>query len=240
MREVTLRIRHHGEPESDVSANHPDVTLRSVSSMTGSGAERKRIIEVTGPAGSIADFLEEFRGTGPVDEAEPLSPLDASRVFVAVVYDSYRWDSISERLTDMGIHHRMGTTITAGWERWTLYLDEDESLTDVIDSLEGAGNDTELVRDVSLSKVEGREQLDFSRVLYEGLTPRQREVLATAIDLGYYRLKRDAGVEEISEAVGIASTTAWEHLARAEGKVMTEIGNHLSSGRNDGPSDDGR
>ena len=228
MREVTLRIRHRGEPESDVSASHPDVTLRSVSSMTGSGAERKRIIEITGPAASIEAFLTEFRDAGPVREAEPLSPLDASRVFVAVVYDGYRWDSISQRLTDMGIHHRMGTTITAGWERWTLYLEEEESLSGIVDSLERAGNDTELVRDVSLAEVEGREQLDFSRVLHEGLTPRQREVLRTAIDLGYYRLKKDAGIEEVGEAVGIASTTAWEHLARAEQKVMEEIGVHLS------------
>ena len=230
MREVTLRIRHHGEPESDVSANHPDVTLRSASSMTGSGAERKRIVEITGPGDSIAAFLAEFQRADPVHEAEPLSPLDASRVFAAVVYDSYRWDSISQRLTDMGIHHRMGTTITAGWERWTLYLDGDESLADVIDSIEGAGNDTELVRDVSLPQVERGEQPEFARVLYEELTPRQREVLATAIDLGYYRLKRDAGIEEIGEAVGVASTTAWEHLARAEGKVMAEIGSHLAGG----------
>lgn len=228
MREVTLRIRHRGEPESDVSANHPDVTLRSVSSMTGSGAERKRIIEITGPAGSIKRFLTEFRESDPVRRAESLSPLDASRVFVSVVYDSYQWDSISQRLTDLGIHYRMGTTITAGWERWTLYLDEQESLSDIIESIERAGNDAELVRDVSLAEVVGNEQLDFSRVLYEGLTPRQREVLATAIDLGYYRLKKDAGIEEISKEVGIASTTAWEHLARAEGKVMSEIGVHLA------------
>lgn len=230
MREVTLRVRHHGEPESDISANHPDVTLRSVSSMTGSAAERKRIVEISGPAESIETFLDDFRATKPVIDAQPLSPLDGSKVFVAITYDAYGWDSISQRLTDMGIHYRTGTAITAGWERWTLYLEEADDLSEIIESLERAGNEANLVRDISLEKIERRSQLEFSRVLYDELTPRQREVLATAIELGYYRAKKDTSIEDISEEVGIASTTAWEHLVRAEQKVMAEIGSHLSGG----------
>lgn len=230
MREVTLRVRHHGEPESDVSASHPDVTIRSVSSMTGSAAERKRIVEISGPATSIDAFLDDFRAAEPVIDAQPLSPLDGSKVFVAITYDAYDWDSISQRLTDMGIHYRTGTAITAGWERWTLYLGKDDDLTDIIESLEAADNEAKLVRDISLDKIESHNQLEFSRVLYDELTPRQREVLATAIELGYYRSDADASIEDISEAVGVASTTAWEHLNRAERKVMAEVGSHLSGG----------
>ncbi len=228
MREVTLRVRHHGEPESDVSANYPTVTLRSVSSMTGSAAERKRIIEITGPKTSIAGFLDEFADADAVLEATPLTPLDVSRVLVAVTYDSYRWDSISQRLADMGVHYRTGTTITAGLERWTLYLEESDDLSEIVSSLERAGNETELVRDVKVDGVAEQDQLELSRVITD-LTRRQREVLGTAIDLGYYRPKKETNVEDIADAVGIASTTAWEHLARAEAKVMDEVGNHLSS-----------
>lgn len=227
MREVTLRVRHRGEPESDVSADHPSVTLRSASSMTGSGAERKRIIEMTGPDDSIAAFIDDFRATDPVIDVELLSALDVSRVFVAITYDVYQWDSISQRLTDMSIHYRTGTTITAGWERWTLYLDESDDLGGIIDSLERAGNDIDLVRDVSLDDVESRTQLEFSRVLYDECTQRQREVLAAAIDLGYYQQNKSVSIEDIGTELGIAPTTTWEHLAHAEKKVMAEIGNHL-------------
>jgi predicted DNA binding protein len=227
MREVTLRVRHRGEPESDVSADHPSVTLRSASSMTGSGAERKRIIEMTGPDDSIAAFLDDFRATDPVIDVELLSALDASRVFVAITYDVYQWDSISQRLTDMSLHYRMGTTITAGWERWTLYLDEFDDLEQIINSLEQAGNNIDLVRDVSLDDVKARTQLEFSRVLYEELTPRQREVLATAIDLGYYQQQKDVSIEDVGTELDIAPTTTWEHLVHAEEKLMAEIGNHL-------------
>lgn len=228
MREVTLRIRHQGQPESEVSRAHPDVTLRSVSSLTGSAAERKRIVELTGPAGEVAAFLDEFGNAEPVLDVEPFSPLTNDRVFAGVTIDFYRWDSIAQRLTDLGVHYRMGTTIKDGWEHWTLYLDDDDSLSDIVDSIEDAGNTAELLRDVSLEEVEGREHLALSRML-DDLTDRQREVLSVAIDLGYYEPGADVAVKDIGDAVGIAPTTAWEHLVRAEGKVMDEVGEHITS-----------
>ncbi|MCO8246405.1 MULTISPECIES: helix-turn-helix domain-containing protein [unclassified Haladaptatus] len=228
MREVTLQIRHHGEPESDISADYPAITIRSVSSMTGSAAERKRIIEITGPEASIAGFLEEFEAADPVIDVDTLTPLDVPRVLVAVTIDSYQWDSIAQRLTDLGVHYRTGAVISAGWERWTLYLAEDDDLNEIVESIERPGNETDLVRNVELGVVAEQEQLEFSRVINE-LTQRQREVLGTAIELGYYRPKKETSIEDIADAVGIASTTAWEHLARAETKVMEEVGKHVNS-----------
>jgi predicted DNA binding protein len=227
MREVTLRLRHHGEPESDISEKYPDITLESASSMTGSAAERKRIIEITGPADSIEGFLDDFEAADPVLDVTPLTSFDAARVAVAITYDSYQWDSISQRLSDMGIHHRTGTTITAGWERWTVYVEDGDDVSEIIESLERAGNDAELVRDVALSDLDGQSHLELFEILEDELTPRQLEVLKTAIDLGYYRPKVDVTIEDISDEVGIAPTTTWEHLARAEHKVMDEIGEYL-------------
>lgn len=227
MREVTLRIRHHGEPESDFSAKYPDITLESASSMTGSAAERKRIIEITGPAESIEGFLDEFEEAEAVLDVTPFTPFDAARVAVAITYDSYRWDSISQRLTDMGILYRTGTTITAGWERWTLYIDSDDDIGGIIASLERAGNDVELVRNVALNELDQGSQLEVFELLDDELTPRQLEVLKAAIELGYYRPATDVTIADVSDSVGIAHTTTWEHLARAEHKVMEIIGDHL-------------
>jgi predicted DNA binding protein len=228
MREVTLRVRHHGEPESDVSADHPAVTLRSVSSLSGSAAERKRIVAARGPAEEIEAFLSEFADADPVLDVERLSPLDSDRVFVAVTYDSYQWDSIAQRLSDHGVHYRVGTTIRAGWEHWTLYLDEGDDLGAVVDSLEAAGNDIELVRDVALDELDGEEHLALSRML-EDLTDRQREVLAIATGMGYYDEGSDVRVEDIADEVGLAGTTTWEHLSRAEETVMAEVGEYLAA-----------
>lgn len=228
MREVTVRVRHHGEPESDVSARHPEVTLRSVSSLSGTGTRRKRIVEVSGPAAATESFLAEFAATDPVLDVERLSPVADGRTFVNVTYDSDEWDSIAARLTDLGVQYRVGTVIQAGWEAWTLYLDADTELSTVIDALEAAGNDTELVRDVALEELEGEEHLALSRIV-EDLTDRQGEVLAVAIGLGYYDKRSDVTVADIAAEVDLAQTTTWEHLSLAEEKVMGEVGEYLST-----------
>ncbi|WP_244510100.1 helix-turn-helix domain-containing protein [Halogranum gelatinilyticum] len=211
-----------------MSVNYPNITLRSRSSMTGRTSNRKRIIEVSGDPEVIPEFLAEFEAADPILELEPLSPVDRSRVYVAMTYDAYQWDSISERLSDMEVHYRNGTTITGGWERWTLYLDDDESIGDIRRSLEAAGNETELVRTVELSELNAPAQLDMFDFVQE-LTPRQREVLTLAIKEGYYQRNRDTSVEDLAEEVGVASTTAWEHLKRAEEKVMDELYDYLRS-----------
>ena len=226
MREVTLQVRHHGEPESDISVDYPDVTLKSVSSMTGRGDIRRRIIELVGDADSLPPFIEQFRDTEPILEAEPLSALGGERVYVSMAVDVTEWDSISERLSDMGIHHRMGTTISGGWERWTIYLEDPERLNEIIERIEAGDNDVRLERNVELSQLTMEPQLDASKLLTV-LTPRQRDALRAAIEAGYYGIDHETTVEEIAEELGVSRTTAWEHLVRAEEKVMEEIGGHL-------------
>lgn len=226
MREVTLRVRHHGAPESDVTARHPEITYRSVSSMTGSGRIRKRIIELSGPPESIESFVADFETSDVVVQAKLLTSPDDSRVFFAVGMDVTKCDPISHRIADMGVHFRNGTIINAGWERWTVYLEGDDDLQEIVAAIEDAGNDVEIARSVPLDDIESGEHLEFSQVLHD-LTSRQREVLSTAIRLGYYQPRKDTNVEEISDTVGVAPTTAWEHLARAERKVMDEVGDHL-------------
>lgn len=230
MREVTLLIRHHGEPESDISAAYPDITLRSRSSMTGRTTNRKRIIEVSGDPEQIPAFLEEFGAAEPIVDLDPLTDVEDTRVFVAMTYDAYQWDSIAERLSDLGVHYRNGTVINAGWERWTLYLEHDGELGAIVDQLEAAGNDTRLVRDVDLEELTVDDQFDLTGLAHE-LTPRQLEVLTVAIEAGYYDADGDTSLEDVGDRVGISRTTTWEHLQRAERKVMTELYSYLDSHR---------
>jgi len=226
MREVTLQIRHNGEPECEVSAQFPEVTLRSVSSMTGRTTERKRIVEIRGPTAEIGEFLSAFREADSVIEADPLSPLAGDHAYVALTVDADAWDSISERLSDLGIHYRTGTTISGGIERWTLYLASDDDLSAVMRSLERGGNEVTLARNVALSAIERPPQLELTGFL-EDLTDRQREVLAAAIELGYYDHGSGTGVEEVADALDLGSTTVWEHLSRAESKVMQGLSGKL-------------
>ncbi len=226
MREVTFRVRHHEGPECAASAAFPDVTMRSVSSMTGRENARKRIVELRGPTASIRGFLDAFREADAVVEAEPLSPVAGDHAYVTVEIDAREWDGIGDRLAEMGIHYRTGTTISAGVERWTVYIDPDDDLAAIRAELERGGNEVELARNVALSGVERPARLSSARFLEE-LTPRQREVLATAVTIGYYDHGGGVGVEAVAEELGLATTTVWEHLSRAEATVMNGLVDRL-------------
>lgn len=63
------------------------------------------------------------------------------------------------------------------------------------------------------------DESSFSRLF----TPRQEEVLETAVDLGYYRVPREAELEDVAESVGITPATASEHLRKVEERVFSEI-----------------
>lgn len=229
MREVTLRVRQYDEPESDVSAAHPDVVLRSVTSVTRATGGRKRIVELVGPSDEVNAFARDLAACDDVSDVSALGDLDGEDTYVAVTYPR-DWRGLADRFRDFGVHFRGETTMQAGWAHWTLYLDDGDDLASLVRSLEASGNGVELVRDVTTQTVEGPEQFALTRML-DALTDRQAEVLATAIAMGYYGPSSDTAIDDVADSVGVASTTAWEHLARAEQKVMSEVGNHLAASR---------
>jgi predicted DNA binding protein len=55
------------------------------------------------------------------------------------------------------------------------------------------------------------------------LTTRQEEVLAAAVDVGYYRAPREATHEDVAEAVGLSPSTVGDHLRRIEERVFGVI-----------------
>jgi predicted DNA binding protein len=52
------------------------------------------------------------------------------------------------------------------------------------------------------------------------LSERQREAVLAALELGYYDTPRQATHEEVADAIGVAPSTASEHLQKAESKLV--------------------
>lgn len=59
--------------------------------------------------------------------------------------------------------------------------------------------------------------------LRAALTGRQREVLAAAVDVGYYADPREATVEDVADALGVAPSTVSEHLRKLEARVFSRL-----------------
>lgn len=60
----------------------------------------------------------------------------------------------------------------------------------------------------------------FSSTLDERLTDRQRSVLESAHEAGYFRWPRGSTAEEVAEGVGVAPATLHEHLREAQRKLI--------------------
>lgn len=60
-------------------------------------------------------------------------------------------------------------------------------------------------------------------VLQSALTPRQREVLRAAVDVGYYADPRTATVADVADALGVAPSTVSEHLRKLEARVFARL-----------------
>lgn len=75
--------------------------------------------------------------------------------------------------------------------------------------------DTEIIR---VGEYNRRRELFDS-----GLTARQREAVETAVDTGYYDSPRRGSIETVAAELGVAPSTAAEHLRKAESRVMVAV-----------------
>lgn len=74
--------------------------------------------------------------------------------------------------------------------------------------------------------VRGRESEDDSEIIpvdVRRLTERQREVLRTAYEMGYFEYPRGANAGEVAEELGIRPSTFTEHINAAQSKILDEL-----------------
>lgn len=94
-----------------------------------------------------------------------------------------------------------------------------EVLRTVVTDLRDATGDVS-VRQLTQPSAGDEDVAVFDR---SALTDRQREVLRTAHDMGYFSHPRDASARDVADEVGICISTFTEHLAAAQRKLMTAV-----------------
>ena len=97
----------------------------------------------------------------------------------------------------------------------------DEDVTRVLDTLSEHWDDVELVAKRQ-NPTRGAD-LPVPADGAAGLTDRQRSVLETAYEKGYYDWPRDHTAEEIAESLDIASATLHQHLRAAEHALVSSF-----------------
>ena len=99
----------------------------------------------------------------------------------------------------------------------TLELD---TITDIVDELR-AHFDGIVVEELSQ---EHKDSTDDPVVVDRNqLTSRQREIIETAHEMGYFEYPKGANATDVAEELGVARSTFTEHLAAAQTKLMDAI-----------------
>lgn len=238
MREVLISVRHNGCPVSDTSAANPNVHIQNLSKGRLSGQCAKRLLRLRGDPADIEAFAEDFRAHGTVRQFRRLSETDPDSQ-VAYFSSEIAFDptnpSILSCIHDKGCYQHSTVSVKRGEEHWKIYTEDTSAVHELVTEIEDLGNDVTLYRTTEIGSLEGNATLDFAPLLTE-LTPRQQTTFETALSMDYYDADADTTIEDIADDLDVHQSTAWEHLKKAENRILTEIGQQLFTSADVAPS----
>jgi len=178
----------------------------------------------------IAAFPDEDTGVGLAEiEADAVEPMlralqgyeDLSAVSVlrhthakALVQFETTMPLLLLPARDSGIPLEMPVEIRDGTVEWDLTAPR-ERLSELSQQLDQF--------DISYQVQYVREQLDEEQLL----TERQRRLVTSALDAGYYDTPRETSLTQLADGLGIAKSTASETLHRAEEKIVKDYAESL-------------
>ena len=170
--------------------------------------------------------VEEFR-VGEAVDADAAALADADPVLD--VGDERGYQFTRERNADCAceVVESLGTPVADvrvadGTLVLTLHMESVERLREIVAELDAVADDVS-VRYLVHAAAEGEGGTDRTVVDRGQLTERQREVLGTAYELGYFEYPREANATAVAEELDIGLSALAEHLAAAQGKLLADV-----------------
>lgn len=192
----------------DVSVKHPESTVRVLAAMPDQSVGFA-LLQISAP-----DLEAVVRSMAEHREMSEIEPLQRSGQQVVVQIETTA-PLLLLSAQASGIPIEPPVVIENGIARVELRASNDR-LSELGDQLERFGH--------SFTVEAIHEQADPEQLL----SPRQRELLLTAVEEGYYDTPRECSLTELAETVGIAKSTCSETLHRAEGLVIRRfVDRHL-------------
>lgn len=110
---------------------------------------------------------------------------------------------------------------TGGTLRVTVHVSDVDALRSLVAELSGRFGPVRLEYLVQTRAGDG--DAGVVPVDVDRLTDRQREVLETAYEMGYFAYPRESNAREVAAALDIGPSTLSEHLSAAQSKLLGEI-----------------
>jgi predicted DNA binding protein len=157
--------------------------------------------------------VAELRGFEYVDRVERIDGQGDTELYLV----AFTTPALSEDIADHA-EEMVGTCDPdVGDDGVTMsYVGPQDAIRGAVGAYQTAGVSPDLRQ---LGAYKGREQP------LDALTDRQREVIQTAFEMGYYEVPRSVSTQDLAEELELDSSTVAEHLQRAERNLLTQ---HLS------------
>lgn len=202
-----------------VSVGTPgDCPVADVTATSGATVTAVSKATATGRDGRIA---EEFTTEGALED--PTENVEA----VATYRDQtiYRFDRPAEQGCVCEVVEGLGYPVSSlrasdGALSLTVHVPDLDAVEEVVAELEARFSDIHLEK---LTRSGDGADGEFVFVDRSRLTSRQREVLATAYEMGYFDHPKGANASEVAAALDISPSTFSEHLAAGQRKLLETI-----------------
>lgn len=230
MIEYTFEITHEGCWTETMNDSFPSVSATIVYSYQLFGTSIT-MIEVTGVSAGQVDPLVAWLESHQIMTAARLISYDDGRetayVSLAGEYDP---GTDTEPVLNVLLRNRcfptIPPTVTDGREHWNVLASDHGVVSQTHEELQSLG----MVEVNSLKSPNHDQFLTGLAEIKEALadlSPRQQEILATAVEAGYYDSPRSCGIEDLAAMDSANTSTVGEHLRRSEAKILNAVGSLL-------------
>lgn len=197
-----------------------------VARATSATGESVETVSRSSPSSPETPTVEEFAIEGESESLESADVgIELSTVSANEHGEVYRFTRELDGVCACEVVETEGTPVSSiRAEEGALYLtvraSDVETLSDIVGALREQFDGVELQQ---LLRTGEREAADLAFVDRSRLTDRQREVLETAHEMGYFEYPKRANAGDVAEAIGISRSTFSEHLGAAQTKLLDAI-----------------
>jgi predicted DNA binding protein len=187
---------------ADASTAYPDVTFRVISTQYDDGTATG-LFEIEGD-----DVLQILARANEKNDITGMDLLwkNAEKTVVQIETDN---PLLLLPVSRVGVPLKTPFVISDGVASWEVFTSHSK-LSELADEFD------ELGIPYDLESVQEFDAVEDDAIL----TARQREVLSTAFEAGYYDTPREASLTEVAESLDVTKSTCSDILHRAEGKII--------------------
>lgn len=215
MKYVRLTLRHPREmrnPMRSFIMEHDAMDRAELLNWNLSHADRDYVLfRIVGEMDPYADAVED----APLILDYELTPLDDASFYAYIEHEKRDVDAdFRTAFAGTSVLVIPPITYTSDGAMCMELVGEADDMNTVMTGMDAA-------IDVSVEQV---GDYDTPRMrLWSSLTERQQSALETAVEVGYYDVPREAGVEAVAEELDCAASTASTHLRNAESRIVREL-----------------